>query len=359
MKVLIVGSMTPFKDDDEKREEFKNACIEIGGALARNKLEILVASSSLLSADLYVVKGASKIDGRHRISVLRPLIGSEPEFDKEYIDVQNLDISVKRLNGNWSSSRVPQVLAADVVLLIGGENGVRTVGHVAQALEKPVLAIRSFGGASEEIWRIVNTKYEQSLSQNDAYHVLNESWKDGNGEKVVQVLRDLYSIQPFRIKKRMPFAIYNLSLILFLSTWVWIFTNIGQFTDSKNEGSVNVIQSHWFFFITFIAGILGVMLRTNLKLMFDKAARFTWNELFIEIGTGLLLGFAMTLLYLTGSVTFSPNQNSGVVPQTIDAFQRISLIMTLLGLGCGLKIELAAERLRSWFSDRMGDSASR
>jgi hypothetical protein len=100
-----------------------------------------------------------------------------------------------------------------------------------------------------------------------------------------------------------------------------------------------------------IAGILGTILRNNLRLIFDATAAFSWNELLIELGAGLLLGFALALLYLVGSLTITGKTESVLLPGTPGDFQRVAVIMTLLGLGGGLMIEQAADRVRRWFND--------
>src|SRR5215472_11925479 len=51
-----------------------------------------------------------------------------------------------------------------------------------------------------------------------------------------------------------------------------------------------------------VAGFLGTILRNNLRMVFDPTASFSWNALMIEVGAGLLLGFALALLYLVGSL---------------------------------------------------------
>ena len=40
---------------------------------------------------------------------------------------------------------------------------------------------------------------------------------------------------------------------------------------------------------------------------------------------------------------------AGKLPESKEAFQRVAVVMTLIGLGGGLMIERAADRVRRWF----------
>jgi hypothetical protein len=91
-------------------------------------------------------------------------------------------------------------------------------------------------------------------------------------------------------------------------------------------------------------------------MVFDPTASFSWNELLIEVGAGLLLGFSLALLYLVGSLTVTGKTEAVLLPDSNEAYQRVAVVMTLLGLGGGLMIEQAADRIRSWFTERLASS---
>ncbi len=100
-----------------------------------------------------------------------------------------------------------------------------------------------------------------------------------------------------------------------------------------------------------LAGLLGTILRNNLRMVFDLTASFSWNELLIEIGTGLLLGFALALLYLVGTLTVTGKTEAFLLEDAEKGYQRVAVVMTLLGLGGGLMIEQAAERVKRAFAE--------
>lgn len=241
---------------------------------------------------------------------------------------------------------MPQIQAADAVLLIAGASGTLTSGHVAAALERPVLAVGCFGGAAADLFPNLEQYYTRIGDLSDQVGNLQEPWKAGNAVLAVDILKALVRRGVFRRTPRLPLGIYLTLLIACLVSWVLLFAN-----PAEN-------RAYSFFSMLAIAGLLGTILRSNLRLIFDPTATFSWNELFIEMGAGLLLGFALALLYFVGAITITGNTESVLVPKTDGDFQRVAVVLTLLGLGGGLMIEQAADRLRRWFIDHFEERAS-
>src|SRR5215813_3331131 len=107
MKVLIVGS-THNEPTKSTRDAFITACREIGAALARAKIEIVIGSASPNSADRYVLEGVASVEGRHKVWILRPNSRDTPlQHDIDEFG-QRIEVVQKRLQGSWSAGRVPQ-----------------------------------------------------------------------------------------------------------------------------------------------------------------------------------------------------------------------------------------------------------
>jgi hypothetical protein len=160
MRVLIVGS-THGKVNESMRDAFIEACRELGAALARARVEIVIGSDSVDTADRYVLEGVATVEGQHRVWILRPDSEETPFAEQTAALGKRVEFIYKRLRGPWSAGRVPQIQAADAVLLIGGAGGTLTSGYVAPALERPVLAIASFGGAAAELWPHLEPYYNR------------------------------------------------------------------------------------------------------------------------------------------------------------------------------------------------------
>jgi hypothetical protein len=330
-----------------KDDEFIAACRELGAALARAGIEIAVGSKSKEAnvPDGHVIEGAAKVDGRHRIWILRPESDGLPDASSLDTGEGRIEILPRRVRGTWSAGFVPQILAVDAVLLIGGGNFTKTCGYVAPALERPVLAIASFGGAAKELWSDLEPYYGRLGKLSDQIGNLGEEgWESKNADLAVDSIKELVRRRIFKTKPRLPLAIYMFLLLACLFAWVFLFANpLEQ-------------RIYSFFAMLGVAGFLGTILRNNLRMVFDPTASFSWNELMIEVGAGLLLGFALALLYLVGSLAITGEATKFLVSPENEDFQRISVVMTLLGLGGGLMIEQAADRVRGWFTERLGSS---
>jgi hypothetical protein len=342
MKVLFVGS-APDSQMPERRETFAPACRELGAALAKQNFEIVIGSAQAGTADGFVLEGAASVEGRPRVLILRPDdLNGVPDGVPAVID--RLDVRYKRVRGSWSAGNVPQILAADAVVLVGGAGYTLSTGYVAPALERPVIAIASFGGAAGKLWPEFQSYYDRLGGLATEVGRLGERWQPGNADLVVRMLQESIRRRLFKAKPRLPIGIYFTLLSACLIGWVILFVN----------PAANV--SYSFFAMLAAAGLLGTILRNNLRLVFDPTANFSWNELMIEMATGLLLGFALALLYLAGALTITGRASFTLSPGSPDGYQRVAVVMTLLGLGGGLMIEQAAERVRRWFSKGLWDT---
>ncbi len=212
---------------------------------------------------------------------------------------------------------------------------------MAAALERPVLAVAGFGGGGAMVFENFQADYRKLGQVSDEIDALSRGWSPGSAQLIASSLKELVRRGAFKTKPRLPFGLYMGLMLLCLVSWVVVF----------NSGSIP--YSYSLFIILGVAGLLGTMLRNNLRMVFDPTARFSWNELLIEIGAGLLLAFALALLYLVGAVTIKGSAEV-MFPTGPAEFQRVAVVMTLLGLGGGLMIEQAADRVRGWFLERFG-----
>lgn len=333
MKVMIVGS----KDvTDAKAPAFAEACRQIGAKLAESGIGIVIGSERPRYADRHVLDGFAETGKLQPVVLIRA--------DKEETTVidgyagSKISLTSRRVT-SWLAGRVPLLLKADAVLVIGGGERSASTAFMAVALEKPVLAVGSFGGSGEELSKEFEPYYRNLGQVSEDIDALTRTWSKGNAKLVVDALKELVARGVFRTKPRQPLGIYMGLMMLCLATWVAIFN-----TD-------RLAYSYSLFIILGVAGLLGTMLRNNLRMVFDPTARFSWNELLIEVGAGLLLAFALALLYLVGAVTIKGSAEV-MFPAGPAEFQRVAVVMTLLGLGGGLMIEQAADRVRGWFLER-------
>ena len=343
MKVLIVGSLH-HDGGEEVKEGFITACRQVGAALARAKFEFVVGSASPNTADARILEGPAEIEGTHKVWVFRPDEGPTPKLPSGDTTKGRFTAYYRRLRGPWAAGRVPQVQAADCVLLIGGARGTAQVGYAAMALEKPVLAIGSFGGSAAELWTQFEPFYERLGATSERVGNLREAWQPENADLAVRVLQELIRRKTFKRNRAgaevLPFL---LNLVLFIA-WVWLFVAPPRPWQAS------------FFALLAVSAFLGTALRGSLRVVLDPAETLSRSAVIAELSAGLVLAFALALLYLAGSFTFTGSFKAISENASIENYQRIAVAMGIIGIAGGWLLERVADSLTSWLSRRLPDT---
>lgn len=343
MKVLTVGSLRHIPTQEEK-DSFITACRDIGAALARAGCEFVIGSSSLTTADRYVMEGAETVGGEHKVFVFRPEKGATPIFPiSGSPGGGKFRIVHKRLKGPWAGGRVAQIQAADCVLVIGGSRGSGQVAYSAMALEKPVLAVASFGGAAEDTWSQFEPFYERLGAVGEDIGNLRETWQPGYEQIVVRALTQLVRRQVFKrttLSADLFPLLFNLALF---ALWVGLFT----YHPISLELS--------FFGLLLTSAFLGTGLRGSLRTIVDPTEHRSRSAFIAEFSAGLVLAFALSLLYLAGSFTFTGDFVAfyNDTQPDLQAYRRVAVAMGLFGLSGGWLLERVAENLTGWLSSRL------
>lgn len=341
IKVLIAGS-TNYEGSDDSKELFISACKELGAALTKAGFEIVVRSSNLKTADRYVVEGASEVDGRHKVLVLTSDERETP-FKEDIPKLEErINFRYRRIRGPWAAKRVSQVLSADAVIIMGGGKGTATVGYIAPALKRPILAIASFGGSASELWAELEPYYDRLGQLKDELPNLHEHWQSSHADLAVQAVREMINRRLFKSDSRAPSVFLLLIQLTLFAAWVWLFANpIGS----------KVIT---FFLLLAVAAFLGTGLRNSLRLVFEPTAEFSWDRILNELTAGILLTYGLALIYLTGGLVITGNLRfvESLSEESGD-YQRVAVTMSILGFAGGFLIERAADSLKSWLAGHL------
>jgi hypothetical protein len=327
LKVLIVGS-TP-DQTDEHTPEFEFACFEIGKALADAGMDIIIGSCRERTADLHVLKGFSDVPGNHTVWLLRP--SDERQLTLPELK-ENVTLRRKIVQGPWPAGRVPQILEADAVVLVKGAATTRICGYVAPSLERPVVSVASFGGSAKELWAHLYPYYCKAGRISDDVAALCRPWEASTAKVVPVVIKELVRKRAFQARRIGPLATCMLITLLGLLFWVVLFV------EATRD------QVYPFFAMVVIAGVLGVLLRNNMRMILDPTITFSWTSLVLEVQAGILLGFALGLLYLAGVITVT-GQAQPLADGNAGAFQRVAVIMTLIAFGAGYRLQQASARV--------------
>lgn len=342
MRVLIIGSLN-YDGAENVREDFISACRQLGAALAREKVEFVIGAgmSHPNTADKYIIEGASDVSGTYKVWIFQPEGGSTPTLPVGDNVRAHFIPYYKRLRGPWVAGRVPQIQAVDVVLMIGGSRGSAQVGYSAVALEKPVLAIGSFGGSASELWPQFEPFYQRLGSLRDQVGNLREAWHPQNAELAVKTLNQLIRRRAFRRNDSGPSLIlFGLNVALF-ALWVWLFVHPPRPWQAA------------FFALLAVSAFLGTALRSSLHVVLDPTEHKSREAVIAELSAGLVLAFALALLYLAGSFTFTGKFEVITDNSPLDSYQRVAVAMGIIGVVGGWLLERVAASLTRWFGDRM------
>ncbi len=131
LQVTVIG-------DAYADAEKYNFCLELGRILAEMKIVLITGGrSGVMEA---VCKGAYQAGG----NTIGILPGSDKKDANEYC-------RVVIPTGMGHGRNILTVMAADVVIAVGGQAGTLTEMGFAWIYQKPIIAIRKFGGWSEKM----------------------------------------------------------------------------------------------------------------------------------------------------------------------------------------------------------------
>ena len=335
MKIMVAGS-TDFAEGEQVHGEFVSACKDLGASLAEAGHTIVVGSDGEKTADRQVVFGANSSGKRAKVVIINSQRKAAP-FDQDREQLSSLDLSYVRSRGPRTVGRIRQILEADGVITIGGGRGTAQLGYTAPALERPVLAIPAFGGASEDIWdEYVDQDlerlrfYRSGFLDGKVQSLSGKNWDASKADLAVKVMEELVNQNPYRSQRVVPQAVIVIFQLFLLTGWVALFVNpFDSFTVS-------------FFLLLGIAALLGTGIRTSLRFLTEIRPRIPVRRLATEGMLGLLLAYALALFYLLGVHTVTGDQ---VTIGEAKDFQRIAVNMSLLGLAAGVLLERATEQV--------------
>jgi hypothetical protein len=338
MKVLIVGS-THFADSSGVRPQFEQACRDVGAALAKAGYTIVVGTSDPTTADRFIVEGAATVEGKHLVRVIRPDAGVTPFSAQPLLHQERIQFRFVRCRGTWTVSRVHQILAADVVILIGGGPGTAQAGYSAPLLGVPVLALPAFGGAAREVWDYLSKDYERVAGVKKRATELRETWRAESAGAVLAAAKALVGAELYA-QRRTGQGIAELLLSgVLLGSWVWLFDR----ATSPGIGS--------FFVLLLLSALLGTVLRRTLRSLSRSGQTQQGPTFWSDATCGLLVAFGLMLIAFTGDLTLTGKLDL-LNPQPSD-FQRVSVVFSVIGFFAGFMMERASRLLAAKLGSAM------
>lgn len=204
MKVMLLGSIPGHVGGINQpatvlHEPMFKACAQLGAAVAARGDVPIVGSDSPNTADYYFMRGflgharTHSTQPRLAVEVHRPDDGKIPyAADEDAVDVtRHFHPQGTESSDKWFMAHVLALDAANAVVTIGGGNSTRIAGKIAAGRGVPVLAVRTFGGTSRELYDHLSTLYHHQYGLRAAMDSSLENWRDSSAETVVNLLHKM------------------------------------------------------------------------------------------------------------------------------------------------------------------------
>ncbi|MEI6514618.1 MAG: hypothetical protein WCO77_01460 [bacterium] len=339
MKVLVNGS-NHFDDSGSGRPKFEQACRDIGVALAKAGHDLIIGSSNPTTADRYIVEGVASVEGKHTVSVLRPDEGLSPFSENPVPHQERIQFRFMRCRGTWTVGRIHQILAADVVIIIGGGRGTAQVGYSAPLLGVPVLALPVFGGAAREVWDYLERDYDRVPGVKERSAQFREAWRPEHANAVMAGVKALVDAKLYKTRRAWQGVAELLLSVGLLVSWIWLFSRL----PFPGMGS--------FFVLLLLSALLGTVLRRTLRSL-SKSSQAQQGPAFSpDAVCSLLVAFGLMLIAFMGDLTMTGKLDL-LNPQSAD-LQRVSIVFSVIGFFAGFLMEKAARLLAA----KLGSSMS-
>lgn len=173
---------------DSDFESFKQACREIGAAIARTGSAITVGSDSDFTADAHAVDAylSNYVPGLS-VRVVRPKKGPKP-FPELYARYPGAFTYVEGPSDSWRHTRHLFVSNSDAVVTVGGGGGTYQAALELGLTRKRLVPVGSFGGASSRLLSELLTELRSQDREVGDYEKLANPWVTEMATQIVDVL---------------------------------------------------------------------------------------------------------------------------------------------------------------------------
>jgi len=200
-RILFKGS-THF--DGADREAIFLAADALGYSGVQRGHTLMVGSESPNTIDHAVKQGAERFcrsfPGRSGyLEVHRPDDGkapfAEPSTPNLHIERRVYGFPSngpdKNMDRDWVVTHVGALDASDVLVVLGGGTGTNVAGQLAMERRWPIIPISSFGGAAQELYKVLSYELHRQRWVADRLHVLNGAWRDSSAATIIELIESV------------------------------------------------------------------------------------------------------------------------------------------------------------------------
>ena len=167
-------------------ESFKNACYQIGLALAESGQTLTVGSDAEFTADKHAVEGyLSRYSNALSVRIVRPEVETEPfrDLHQQYPDAF---VYLPSHSTTWRHTRQQFVSDIDAMVTVGGGGGTYQAALELRLTRKRLVPVGAFGGASSRL--LTELLSSKTLREPENFEKLNNPWNPNSARHVVTVL---------------------------------------------------------------------------------------------------------------------------------------------------------------------------
>ncbi len=366
---LVPGSIAPH----EELQSFFQACYRIGQELARARCRVVLGSNRTTTADHHVMRGLQSVPGTHHVTIVRPFEDAhtnkegysqsiDPGFHtavppraEAELPPGNLKITYVPIRGPWGVGRITQLVRCDVVMVIGGGKGTRTLIELAPELRRPIVVIPSFGGSAGEAWNTLVRDYGNLGAAVSDYFSLLGPWRDEHAKTAIAMARRLANRNPYEDGAWKQFVYMSMGILGLFVAWALIFSYPCSWWAG---GSPNVCSNDrpTMFVLFWIAALIGTGLRAAKRAADDPTERMSAVDLFVEGSIGLSVSFGLSLIYMAG--LFLAANNSDLFPLLSEEpgdFRRTAVLMSTISFTSAFLLEGSFAKLQDRLRERVLD----
>src|SRR5688572_23770650 len=188
--IAIVGSVEAKREYEHpvrNHEQARAAGEALGRALAEKDCRLLVWDCHFVEADVvrgYVASGKAKA----KSIVVRYQASTDSASFPEIADNAELFDLQPSNSPRWEMTYYRSLNTVDGVILIGGGRSTLVTGLIALTYRIPLVTVRWFGGAAEEIWGWLRA--DQDLPTQAQINEMGVEWREPLAERWIDSLRD-------------------------------------------------------------------------------------------------------------------------------------------------------------------------
>jgi hypothetical protein len=166
--------------------DFKDACYQLGSAIAGSGATLTVGSDSEFTADKHAVEGylSSYFDALS-IRVVRPQKGPVP-FPDLFHQYPKAFVYLTSPTSTWRHTRQQFVADVDVLVTIGGAVGTYQAALELRLTRKRLVPIGAFGGASSRL--LAELLSSEMLREPENFETLSNPWTSDLATHVLTIL---------------------------------------------------------------------------------------------------------------------------------------------------------------------------